>query len=418
MRYIGLLDCNNFFVSCERLFRPDLYRQPVIVLSSNDGCVVARSQEVKDMGIAMGVPCFQIKDIVKDNAITTFSSHLTLYRDISRRVFTVLQELVPVTDIYSIDEAFFEIEADSEVAAWQRIKDIKRQVEQLVGIPVSIGVAVTKTQAKYVNRLAKSGTGTRVVGEREWSVLATDIPIGDIWGVGGQLLRRYQTADIQTVADVIATSEARIRTLFGITGLRLQTELAGYAMGQVSEEKELPKSLTKSRSFARPTHDIAVIKDALAYHIRQVAARLRAEGLVTGVVSVQVRPSRYSDYAWQGIRQDIVLTAPTNDTFALLQCVMAVVDGAFDSTVPYQKAGIYCTHLMPQEYQSASLLPAVQVGVDPAVLAVMDQVNQRWGAATLTVGRYVATPSWHAKREQASPAYTTRWSDVATVRAR
>jgi len=417
MRYIGLLDCNNFFVSCERLFRPDLLGRPVLVLSSNDGCVIARSQEVKDMGVAMGVPHFQIKELIKEKQITTFSSHLALYRDISERVFTVLQDLVNSTDIYSIDEAFFQITAANETDALQQIEDIKRQVETWVGIPVSIGLAATKTQAKYVSRLAKGSIGTRVVGKREWEELVSTIPIGDIWGVGGQLLRRYQAADMHTVADLLAASSVRLQAVAGITGLRLQAELSGYPVALIEVGKEPVQSIMKSRSFAQSTHDIAVVKDALAYHIRHVAARLRASELVTGRLLVQVRPSRFGDFARHGIQKEILLTSPTNDTVELLQAVMAVVDELFDGSIPYHKAGIHCSQLRPVVYLNNQLFPTASDSLNSSVMSVIDAINARYGHSALTVGRQVSIPTWHAKRAQASPAYTTQWTDLATVRA-
>ena len=176
MKYIGVIDGNNFFVSCERLFRPDLVGKPVIVLSSNDGCVVARSQEVKDIGVAMGVPVFQIKDIIKDKGIVTFSSNFTLYRDISQRVFSVVKELLPDKEQYSIDEAFFTLEATDVVEVTHKLKVIKHEIERRVGIPVSIGLAATKTQAKYASKLAKKTGGVVVIDGCSWHALATHIP--------------------------------------------------------------------------------------------------------------------------------------------------------------------------------------------------------------------------------------------------
>jgi DNA polymerase V len=191
MKYIGVVDCNNFFVSCERLFRPDLLRKPVLVLSSNDGCVVARSQEVKDIGIAMGVPYFQIKDIIKDNGITCFSSHFALYRDISRRVFVVVAELVPLHEIYSIDEAFFVLEATSDAEAAAVALRLKQSIEKRVGIPVSIGISDTKTRAKLVSKIAKKKGGIAVLVGDEFMTVCGEKLLAEVWGVGRNLTVRY-----------------------------------------------------------------------------------------------------------------------------------------------------------------------------------------------------------------------------------
>ena len=313
MNYIGVIDCNNFFVSCERLFRPDLVGKPVVVLSSNDGCVVARSQEVKDMGVVMGVPIFQIKDIVKDKGITTFSSHFALYRDLSSRVFTVVKTLLPTMEIYSIDEAFFSIKADSKELLEAELRRIKIEVERQIGIPVSLGVAATKTQAKYANRLAKKAGGVVVLEPSDWDNLVTTIPLQTIWGVGGKLELRYKEAGLRTVVDLIDCPKPRVDSLFGITGLRLQSELAGTPVYAVINKHAPQQSITSSRSFEKNVTDLAVVKDAVAYHVRQVVADLRHLRLKAKYISVMLGTSRHSDYVLRGGSLTTDNLTPTDD---------------------------------------------------------------------------------------------------------
>ena len=299
MNWIGVVDCNNFFVSCERLFRPDLRKRPVIVLSSNDGCVVARSQEVKDMGVPMGVPYFKIKDIVKDNGITTFSSHFTLYRDISSRVFTVLKEELSDVEQYSIDEAFFAISGTKEEVV-ARVTRIKLRIEQLVGVPVSVGVAATKTIAKVAVDQAKKTTGILVLSKTDWELARHELPLGDVWGVGRKLSTRFTVLGVKTVPELLHTAPVVVEKHFGVVGLRLQAELSGDAAYPVCSTSLPQQSIMSSRSFKDATEDVMVLEDAVAFHTRAVAADLRRLGKVVSVIRVSIRPSRFSSYLLRG----------------------------------------------------------------------------------------------------------------------
>ncbi len=417
MNYIGVIDCNNFFVSCERLFRPDLVAKPVVVLSSNDGCVVARSQEVKDMGVVMGVPIFQIKDIVKDKGITTFSSHFALYRDLSSRVFTVVKTLLPTMEIYSIDEAFFSIKADSKEQLEAELRRIKIEVERQIGIPVSLGVAATKTQAKYANRLAKKAGGVVVLEAGDWDNLVTTIPLQNIWGVGGKLELRYKEAGLRTVADLIDCPKPRVDSLFGITGLRLQSELAGTPVYLVINKHAPQQSITSSRSFEKNVTDLAVVKDAVAYHVRQVVADLRHLRLKAKYISVMLGTSRHSDYVLRGGSLTTDNLTPTDDLVQLLKQALAMTEELYEAGVPYKKAGVYIGNFSPSAVTQQSLFAtAVEPHTKP-IGAIVDALNAQYGNDFMTIGMQTKDRKWQSKSEQKSPAYTTRWNDLATVRA-
>ena len=416
MQYIGVIDCNNFFVSCERLFRPDLVGRPVAVLSSNDGCVVARSQEVKDMGVQMGVPIFQIKDIIKDKGIITFSSHFALYRDISSRVFNVVKTLLPTREIYSIDEAFFSINADFKEALEVTLRRIKSEVERQVGIPVSIGVAATKTQAKYANRLAKKAGGVVVLEPADWAILAPAIPIQTIWGVGGKLERRYKESSLQTVADVIHCPKARVESLFGIVGLRLQAELAGTPVYKVASKHESQKSIMSSRSFEHKVTDLAVIKDAVAYHVRQVVADVRHLRLKTKHIAVTLGTSRHGDYVLRGGSLLTEFTAPTDDIVVLLKAAFLLTEQLYDAGVPYKKAGVYIGNFSPRLFTQPSLFISEVDNRTQPISELVDALNARHGNDFVTIGMQTKERQWQSKSEQKSPAYTTRWSELAVAR--
>ena len=417
MNYIGVIDCNNFFVSCERLFRPDLVGKPVVVLSSNDGCVVARSQEVKDMGVVMGVPIFQIKDIVKDKGITTFSSHFALYRDLSSRVFTVVKTLLPTMEIYSIDEAFFSIKADSKELLEAELRRIKIEVERQIGIPVSLGVAATKTQAKYANRLAKKAGGVVVLEPSDWDNLVTTIPLQTIWGVGGKLELRYKEAGLRTVVDLIDCPKPRVDSLFGITGLRLQSELAGTPVYAVINKHAPQQSITSSRSFEKNVTDLAVVKDAVAYHVRQVVADLRHLRLKAKYISVMLGTSRHSDYVLRGGSLTTDNLTPTDDLVQLLKQALAMTEELYEAGVPYKKAGVYIGNFSPSaDTQQSLFATAIEPHTKP-IGAIVDALNAQYGNDFMTIGMQTKDRKWQSKSEQKSPAYTTRWNDLATVRA-
>ncbi len=409
---IGLLDCNNFFVSCERLFRPDLKGKPVVVLSSNDGCVVARSQEIKDIGVPMGVPYFQIKDTLNKHRATTFSSHFALYRDISRRVFAVMRSELDQVEQYSIDEAFFLVTEDPEGTA----RRVKQAVEKAVGIPVSVGVAPTKTLAKFANREAKRGKGVHVFDTANWAELAPTVALSQIWGVGGQLEKRYASHGMRAVGDLLQADQARIQQLFGVGGVRLQRELSGKMVFALHEKHEPQQSIMSSRSFPGTVTDQAVLADAVAYHVRHAAADLRAQAQVTGHVRVSIYPSRHGDFVLRGGTKEAILTAPTNNTLTLLNVAHTLLEELYEPDVPYKKAGVTFLELGPAEGVTGTLFAPDTTPVNARLMAVVDQLNQHSGREVVLLGSRLKGDRWQARSEVRSPAYTTRWSDIATVK--
>ncbi|MBP6881028.1 MAG: Y-family DNA polymerase [Candidatus Pacebacteria bacterium] len=411
---IGLLDCNNFFVSCERLFRPDLIGKPVLVLSSNDGCVVARSQEVKDIGVLMGVPYFQIKDIVKKHGITVFSSHFALYRDISRRVFSVMRQELEIVEQYSIDEAFFAVKGDS----YELAKRVKSAVERSVGIPVSVGIAATKTQVKYANSLAKRGGGVHVLDDDTWKSSVSDIPLSSIWGVGGKLSAKYRQHQLHTVADLLRLDRQRVATLFGVGGVRLQAELSGESVFPLLQKHEPQQSIMSSRSFRESTTQLPILEDAVAYHVRHAAADLRSQGQETTRLLVSIRPSRHGDFMFRGGSKEAVLLAPTNDSMALLKVAHDLLRELFEPDVPYKKAGVMLTGLCLTGGGQQSLFTPKKEASNEQLMSVIDGVNRREGREVIQIGSRLQSSHWQAKAEVCSPSYTTQWSEVAVVKAK
>lgn len=412
MQYIGLLDCNNFFVSCERLFRPDLWGRPVVVLSSNDGCIVARSQEVKDKGIPMGVPYFQVKDTLAEQGTTIFSAHFALYRDISRRVFAALAPQVATLEQYSIDEAFFRYTGDDPQAT---AADIKRQIEQAVGIPVSVALAPTKTQVKWANQRAKRTCGAYSVNQDTFRQEAADTLLSTIWGVGRQRSRQFADHTLHTVADLVAADPARVGRLFGIAGTRLQQELSGQSVLPVTPVRPAQQSVMSSRSFASASTAYAVAADAVAYHLRQVAADVRAQGQVATTLTVSLLTSRHGTFFLHGGSATATFPVPTADTFALGAVAEGLLGTIWRPNIPYTKAGVTLSGLTSGTATTTSLFASER---DTApLLRAIDRLNQRYGTEQVQIGSRTRARNWQSKCAQLSPAYTTHWSALPVVSA-
>ncbi|MCD5381647.1 MAG: Y-family DNA polymerase [Candidatus Pacebacteria bacterium] len=410
---IGVLDCNNFFVSCERLFRPDLIGKPVVVLSSNDGNVVARSQEVKDMNVPMGVPYFQIKDTLKEYGVTTFSSHLALYRDISRRVFEVMREEIEIVEQYSVDEAFFIVDGDTDEVA----NRVKAAVEKQVGIPVSVGIAATKTLAKLASHKAKKNNGIFILTAPLWRALSNDVRLSEMWGVGGKLEMRYKKHSLLYARDFIEADSSRISSLFGVNGVRLQHELQGVSVMSLGQKLEPQKSITSTRSFEKETYSIDVLADAVAYHMRHATADLRAMGMKTATVRVLIQTSRFGDFFLRGGSKDEILTVPTNNSIQLLRIAHELLEKLYEPAVLYKKAGVVLSQFVPAEIVQKTLFKEQSTYNSTALMDTIDKLNNKEGREVVLLGSRLLSTKWRYSPKASSPAYTTRWSDVVNVNA-
>ncbi len=414
--WIGVLDCNNFFVSCERLFRPDLKGKPVIVLSSNDGCIVARSQEIKDNNIPMGVPYFQVKDNLTALKTTCFSSNLTLYRDISRRVFEAMREELSIIEEYSIDEAFFTLKMLTEEEVTSVAQMLKDKVEQRIGIPVSIGLGPSKTIAKYANDRAKKTTGVAVFNKLTWLKTAPNIQLGAIWGVGLKTSHRFRDHQLFSVADFLAVDSSRCQALFGVMGMRLRTELSGNpVLDTMSSTPQ--KSIVSSRSFRASSSDKSILKDALSYHVSEIAAELRTLRQKAGYIRIFILPSRHGDFVLHGASAEAVLDVPLQDTLALLQVAHRLLETIFKDDVPYQKVGVAVGSFVPETVEQLDLFATPTVSSTKALMNVVDTLNRLFGHETIKLGSHLRGGEWRAKAELRSPAYTTKWSDLQIVKA-
>lgn len=412
---IGLMDCNNFFVSCERLFRPDLEKKPVAVLSSNDGCMVARSQEVKDLGIAMGVPLFQVKDICVREKVILFSGNITLYRDISARVMQTLAQEVGECEIYSIDEAFFVLPDDVTEAD---VYAIRNRVMQNVGIPVSIGVAKTKTLAKQASSLGKKGGGVCILTQEDWKERAKEVMCGEVWGLGRQTTTRLSEQGVRTVTQYMDLDRGLVSKLYGVSGERVHDELHGIPVVRIDSNSEATrKSIASTRSFAKKTRNLVDLESAIAGHVSHCAETLRKRGVVSSTVHVQIQTDRYGDFFMQGAHAEIVLIQPTAETAVLLKEVLTQVRKMYKADVPYKKTGVTFSGLMPESYMTGTLFSQVENKNSGVLDAVIDGMNERFGrgmirSAAILDNRGVSNAQLRSK------SYTTQWKDIPTIKAK
>lgn len=413
---IGLVDCNNFFVSCERLFRPDLKNKPAVVLGSNDGIVVARSEEAKKLGIPMGVPYFKVKDILKEGEVAIFSGNFDLYRDISRRVMATLRNELDEVYQYSVDEAFFRLPDDSTQVMQERLSDLKKLIERDLGIPVSLGAGRTMTIAKYASEKEKRRSGVSVLVGEDWLLETPKVELADIWGVGGQTAKKMREHGLYTVEDFLKQPRSQIEKLFGVHGLRLHLELSEEPAHDPGERSGLQKSIMSTRSFPRSVTNLAVLEEAITYHVDKAAEELREIGGQSSFIKVILGTSRYGDFALQSGKDEISLAAPTDDTRVLLHSALELVHSLYDPSVPYKKAGVILGDITPNYIKQFDLFTDVYTSDKSKVLmSTMDTLNEKWGSETLMIGRVGHTKSYPTDNLNRSPRYTTSWDGLLEV---
>lgn len=426
--HIAIVDCNNFYVSCERVFNPQLCDTPVVVLSNNDGCIIARSNEAKALGIPMGAPYFKWRHMIEDAGIAVMSSNYALYGDMSSRVMQVLATTAPAIEIYSIDECFLDF---SNLPDTMNPVDLayrlRQQVAQWTGIPVSIGMASSKTLAKIANRLAKKNPSKHGVAnltdptEITTALAATDV--GDVWGIGRRWARMLKARNIMTAADFRACSDSWVRQKMGVVGLRTLHELRGIPCVSLELESPDKKSICVSRSFSTPVTERAALTDRLSDFASRAAAKTRKAGLVAGYITVFVRTNRFQKDRPQ-YSNAITLTFPemTAHTADILAAMRQGLAHIFRPGYEYKKAGVLLSNLVRQDMAPQSLWS--HAGSPDALIAqkkrnqlmqAFDGINSRFGHGSIAYGTAKRQNNWFMRQEKVSPRYTTRWEDLPTV---
>lgn len=417
---IALVDANNFYVSCERVFDPTLEGRPVVVLSNNDGCAVARSNEVKALGVKMGTPWFQMRDLAKQHGIVALSSNYALYADLSNRVMAILAQYSPDQEIYSIDECFLGLDGFSHLDLVEYGKQIRRQVKQWVGIPVCVGIAETKTLAKLANHCAKKqlagGDGVfdfNRLSESELSRLFASIEVGEVWGIGRQLTRKLGDMGITTVEDLRRADAKTLRDKFSVVVERTVTELKGIPCMSLEEIAPNKQQIQSSRSFGSYVYDLAPLKEAVASYIAIAAEKLRAQGSLAGIVQVYIRTNPHKDAPQYQRGVAIPLPEATDDTLRLTRAALWALKRIYRAGYAYQKAGVALINLTDAASSQMSLFSTARD--NGQLMQVMDRINSIWGRGTLRSAAEGIEKGWKMKRERMSPGYTTNWEQVPVV---
>ncbi|MFY7992663.1 MAG: Y-family DNA polymerase [Bacteriovoracaceae bacterium] len=413
----ALMDCNSFYCSCERVFRPDLKRKPIIVLSNNDGCAVSITPEAKALGIKMGGPFFEMRDLIRKHNISVFSSNYTLYGDLSSRVMSLLSSFTPDLEIYSIDEAFLDFSTLTHFNLIEYSHHIRNLVEQRTGIPISIGLGPTKVLAKLANHIVKKN---RIIGvfslldpQVREEVLST-FPIEDIWGIGRKSAAKLKVYGIKTAKDFRDfNNDKLIQSILTKTGRKIQDELRGISCIFLTEMDD-KKVIASTRSFGTPIYEKSEIREAVASYITQAAEKMRKQNNLCMALSVYIRTSHFKENFSCGQRSHS-FHLPTDDTLELIKAGMDIVDAIFQRGVPYRKAGIFLFDMTPKGAQQLDLLSAPPKQGNEKLMSLIDQINQRYGKQTIKSAACGTKSLWAMLSDYKSPSYTTSWKEILKV---
>lgn len=424
---IALVDCNNFYVSCERAFNPRLEGKPVVVLSNNDGCAVARSNEVKALGIKMGEPWFKLEKMAKQHGIIALSSNYALYGDMSSRVMSLLSNFSPDQEVYSIDECFLDLSGFEPATHQEYGQQIRQTVRKSTGIPVCVGIADTKTLAKLANHCAKKGlageNGVCDFGRltsRQLSDLFATIPIGEVWGIGPRITAKLADMEIETVEALRQADPEFIRQQFSVVVERTLKELNGMACIELDEAGTPRQQIMVSRSFGQPVTALDALAESVAYFTTRAAEKLRGDGSVAASLCVYIRTNPFKDDEPQYSKSMIVpLSLPTDDTTKLVRAAMAGLKGIYREGFRYKKSGVLLMGLQQKRTVQATLFddPEAQAKSD-SMMRVMDAINRRMGQGSVTVAAsgIRQRSGWVMRRERKSPSYTTDWNELPEAR--
>ena len=421
----ALVDVNNFYVSCERVFKPSLESTPVVVLSNNDGCAVARSNEVKSLGVKMGMPWFKMKDLARQHGIQAYSSNYALYGDMSNRVTSILRDYSPDLEVYSIDESFLRIETVAHLygGAIPMGQQMRHRIKQWTGLPVCVGIGPTKTLAKFANHLAKKNDvfngvcdlHTMTRPERlEWM---WGVEVGEVWGVGSRIRKRLAGMGIDTVLDLRNASPKQMRAQFGVVMERTCNELRGISCLELEDVMPPKQQIMSSRSFGAPVESIEELRESVASYLASAAEKLRRQNSVAGAVYVFVLTNRFKEDEPQ---YNAGITVPmgdaTDDTLVLTSAALRGLAAIFRPGFRYKKTGVMLTLLSDKAARQATLFDdPVARARSEKLMEAMDAINREFGRGTLRSGASGVVQRWAMRTENRSPRYTTRWDELPVV---
>jgi len=427
-RMFALVDCNNFYVSCERALQPRLQHRPVVVLSNNDGCVVARSNEVKELGVRMGMPWFQMQELARRHKIVALSSNYMLYGDMSNRAASILRSYSPEVEVYSIDESFLSLKGLEK--SWESPsalgQSIRARVLQWTGLPVCVGIGASKTLSKLANHIAKKREefggvcDLASLTEAEVRALLSGIDVGEVWGVGGKIAARLRGMGIAIVQALRETPLKRLRTHFGVVMERTGSELQGISCLALEDVSPPRQQIISSRSFGAKVAKLEELREAVSAYTLRATERLRSQRSVCGAIHVHIRTSPFLQ---GGQRYDngivVPLPEPTDDSRLLAGAALSGLALIFRDGYQYQKAGVMLMELSDRDVRNGSLFcdPA-QDARSSRLMEVMDSLNRSYGRETLHLASAGVRQRWATRAESRSPRYTTCWDEIPCAYAR
>ncbi len=415
---IALVDCNNFYASCERVFRPDLENKPIVVLSNNDGCVIARSNEAKKLGIKMGEPAFKKREVFERNKIKTFSTNFILYGDMSKRVMSILRNNSKEIEIYSIDEAFIEC-YNEDLNTYGT--NLRKKVKQWTGIPVSVGIAETKVLAKIANHIAKKyrKSGVFILDNKEIIERALKFTaIEEIWGIGRNHAKRFKEYGINTAHDLTCIEESWIKRKFSIVVLRIAQELKGIKCLDIESQHKTKKNICTSRSFGNPTSDYNTIKEAISTFAVRCCEKLRKQKTSTSELRIFIytNPFNPRHKQYYGTKK-IQLERATNDNQIIVQEVIKGLQEIYKKGYVYKKAGVIVGSITQENQVQLNLFDQIKNREKYTKISkVIDRINSSMGRDKLRIATQGFDRKWKMKQEQLSQCYTTRIDEILTVK--
>lgn len=436
----ALLDGNNFYCSCERVFRPALERAPMVVLSNNDGCAIARSNEAKALGVKMGQPWFEIRHLEEEAGLIALSANFALYGDMSDRMMSLAAGLGPEQEIYSIDECFIGLSGVRGDLKARAVK-VRDRILQWTGLPCCVGIGPTKTLSKFANHVAKSAErkpgsypaehaqvcDLSKLSRSEVEALLASAEAGDIWGVGRRIGQQLAEGGIRSALDLAKMDPASVKRGWSVVLERTVRELQGIACIGLDDSPEPKKQIACTRSFGYPVEDLAALVEAVSSFVTRAAEKLRAQESLAAEVLVFIRTSPFRKSPQCSRSVVVPLRRPTDDNLAIAQAALAGLRSIYEPGFQYAKAGVMLLELRPRAVEQMELdLDEQEEGAQPLrdrgrLMAALDRVNDRWGKGTLAIGSANASkargiPKWGMKQERRTPAYTTEWDEMPTVK--
>jgi DNA polymerase V len=421
LRQIALIDVNNFYVSCERVFNPKLIGKPVVVLSNNDGCAVARSNEVKALGIGMGAPWFKFKDLAKQHGIIALSSNYALYADMSNRVMSILREYSPDQEVYSIDESFLDLTGFQSRDLIKYGQHMRQRILKWTGLPVCVGIGQTKTLAKLANHCAKKRPAFNSVcnfnhlPEAELNQMLSEVEVGEIWGVGRKLAPKLQALGYNSVLDLKQANPEVLRQRFSVVMEKTIRELNGTVCIELEDVIPAKEQILSSRSFGHPVRDYNSLAESITLYMSRAAEKLRRQQSFAGSVHVYIRTSPFKpDDPFYSNGMTIPLPSPTDDSRQLVNVVLWGLKQIYKPNYNYAKAGVMLSELVPAAGVQTDLFSQAQANPKSTILmSTMDSINRRMGKESIKLASEGFKRPWKMRQENKSPSYTTRWDEIA-----